>query len=364
MKQIIADRRALHAVPELDRALVQTMAYIRGALSALRCEILEPIPGCICAWFDNGRDTALAFRSDADALPVQENTGLSFSSAHPGCMHACGHDGHMAMLLELARRLDAAKEASSNYLLIFQPAEETTGGAKDVCESGIFGDKNIEAVFGMHLWPELPLGTVASRANELMARSCELTVEIGGKASHIAKADQGIDALLAGVEFVRRAREIEADWPEHIHRLVRFGKMTSGSVRNAISDHTRLEGSLRAFQDEVFFSILERLKRAGEEIAAATGCAVSLHTSEGYPSVMNPAALCARVRDSGIAYLELERPAMTAEDFSWYQRYLPGMFFFLGCGPCAALHNGSFDFDESVLETGADFLETLALNFH
>ena len=363
MKQIVADRRALHVVPELDKALDKTMAYLRTGLEGLRCELMSPIPGALCAWFDNGRATALAFRSDADALPVQENTGLSFASVHPGCMHACGHDGHMAMLLELARRLDSAKDAPFNYLLIFQPAEETTGGAKEICESGIFEGKNIQAVFGMHLWPELPAGTIASRTNELMARSCELTVEICGKSSHIAKADQGIDALLAGTEFVRRAREIEADWPETVYRLLRFGKMVSGSVRNAISDYTRLEGSLRSFQDEVFFSILERLKRTADEISAETGCAVSINTSEGYPAVMNPPALCQRVRDSGVGYLELERPAMTTEDFSWYQRALPGMFFFLGCGPCAALHNDSFNFDETVLDTGADFLERLALHF-
>ncbi|MBQ8506985.1 MAG: amidohydrolase [Clostridia bacterium] len=362
MQQIISDRRALHRIPELDRQLDKTMAYLRGSLSPLRCALSSPIPGSLCAYFDNGAESTLAFRSDADALPVQEETGLPHASEHPGRMHACGHDGHMAMLLELARRLDRLR-ANRNFLLIFQPAEETTGGAKDICESGIFQGKNIEAIFGMHLWPELPLGIIASRANEMMARSCELTVEIRGKASHIAKAAQGIDALLAGAEFVRRTKQIEDDWPDGVFRLVRFGRMESGSVRNAISDRTLLQGTLRAFQDEVFFSILGRLKRMAGEISAETGCSISIHTTEGFPAVMNPPGLCERVKASGISYTELPLPAMTAEDFSWYQQFLPGMFFFLGCGPCPALHNGCFDFDEAALLAGADFLEKLAINY-
>lgn len=362
MKQIIADRRALHRIPELDRNLPRTMAYLRGALEGLRCSLSEPIPGSLCAWFDNGADAAIALRSDADALPIAESTGLPFASEIPGQMHACGHDGHMAMLLELARRLHEIR-TDRNFLLIFQPAEETTGGARDICESGIFNGKNIQAIFGMHLWPELPAGEIASRTNELMARSCELTVEITGRSCHIARAQEGLDALLAGAEFICRTREIEESLPPEFFRVVRFGRMDSGTVRNAVSDRTLLLGTLRAFQDDIFFGILERLKRMAEEIAAKTGCEVSVFNSQGYPAVMNPPEIADRVRSCGLNYRELPLPAMTTEDFSWYQQYLPGMFFFLGAGSTAALHNGYFNFDESVLEKGADFFEKLALNY-
>jgi len=362
MQQIIADRRSLHRIPELDRSLNRTMEYLRNALTGLRCTLSSPIPGSLCAWFDNGAEAAIAFRSDADALPTTEATGLDFASKIPGQMHACGHDGHMAMLLELARRLDKLP-ADRNFLLIFQPAEETTGGAKDICESGIFEGRNIQAVFGMHIWPDLPAGVIAARENEMMARSCELTVEITGKSSHIARAEEGLDALLAGVEFARRMAEYEKSLPPDIFRVLRFGKMTSGSVRNAVSDFTRMEGSLRAFQDDVFYAMLDKLKRMAEEIAAETGCKVHVHTSQGYPAVMNPPEICARLKACGIEYSEIPRPAMTTEDFSWYQKYLPGMFFFLGAGPAPALHNSSFNFDEAILETGANFLEKIALNF-
>ena len=363
MDQIISDRRALHRIPELDNRLERTMAYLRSALKGLRCELSQPIPGSLCAWFDNGAQSALAFRSDADALPIEEDTGLDFKSEIPGRMHACGHDGHMAMLLELARRLDKTK-SDCNFLLIFQPAEETTGGAKDICESGIFAGKNIKAIFGLHIWPGLSAGKIFSRENEMMTRSCELTVEIHGKSSHISRAHEGLDALLAGADFVQRMRAYEESLPENVFRVLRFGKMTSGSVRNAISDYTRLEGSLRTFREDIFLSIKERLKRMAEEIQQESGCEVCLHTSQGYPAVINPPEISQKLRRCGIEYAALEQPAMPTEDFSWYQKYLPGMFFFLGAGDTpAALHNDKFNFDESILKAGADYFEKIALNY-
>ena len=362
MKQIIADRRNLHRIPELDRDLPRTMEYLRAALQGLRCELASPIPGSLCAYFDNGAETTLAFRSDADALPVSETTGADYASATPGRMHACGHDGHMAMLLELARRLDQTP-ADRNFLLIFQPAEETTGGARDICESGIFSGKNVQAIFGMHIWPGLEKGKIFSRANELMARSCELTVTAKGKSCHIARAHEGLDALMAGVKFAHRMAEYEQSLPANVHRVIRFGKMESGTVRNAVSDFTRMEGSLRTFQEDIFQEILARLKRMAEEVSAETGCDVDVHTSTGYPAVINPPEICARVRACGLEYTDIPLPAMTTEDFSWYQRRLPGMFFFLGVGDTPALHADTFDFDESILLKGADFFEALAEKF-
>ena len=362
MNPITADRRALHRIPELDRALDRTMAYLRDALSGLRCELSSPIPGSLCAWFDNGAERALAFRSDADALPVAETTGASYASEHPGKMHACGHDGHMAMLLELARRVDRM-DSDRNYLLIFQPAEETSGGAHDICETGILAERTVEALFGMHLWPGLEKGKIFSRANEMMSRSCEVTIDIEGKSAHIAQPENGLDALRAGLNILNRAREIEAAQPPESFRVLRFGRMDSGTARNAVSAHTHIEGTLRAFQDEIFFAMRDALREAADAAAASAGCKVTLTTSEGYPAVMNPPELCAKLRGAGIEYRELPRPAMTTEDFSWYQRYVPAMFFFLGLGDTPALHAANFDFDESVLATGADFLETLARNY-
>ena len=220
----------------------------------------------------------------------------------------------------------------------------------------------MEAIFGLHLWPGLPAGVIASRKGELMARSCEVKVDVCGKAAHIAKAEEGLDALAAGVKFYARAMEMEAGLPKEVFRLLKFGKFESGRVCNALSDHTHMEGSLRAFQDEVFFGMRQALLDIAGEVEAQTGCTVRLDMNDGYPAVLNPADLYDRVR-LAVSFLELPKPAMTTEDFSWYQRSLPGMFFFLGLGDVPALHADNFDFDETILTKGADFFELLAESF-
>ena len=362
MKQIITDRRALHRIPELDRELDRTMAYLRGALKGLRCRVFAPIPNSLCAFFDNESDSAIAFRCGCDGLPVHERSFLPYASEHPGQMHACGHDGHMAMLLELARRMEHVR-ASRNVLLIFQPAEETTGGARDICKSGVFEKYNVEAVFGMHLWPDLPLGTIASRAGAMMSRSCEVTLRFTGRSCSAARSDEGVDALRTAVEFYRRATEMVAAGPKEPPRLLHFGHMESLGPCNVVSDSARLEGTLRALDDESFLSILHGLERIAGEIHAETGCRIELETSMGYPALVNPPELLARLRDSGVQFVDLEQPVMVTEDFSWYQRHLPGLFFLLGIGPCPALQAEDFNFDETALETGADFLESIALKY-
>jgi len=357
--QLIYDRRALHQIPELDKVLPKTLSYLKTALSGLNCRVFSPMEGALCAFFDFGAETALAFRADMDALPMEEKNKTPYRSQHPGRMHACGHDGHMAILLELARRLDKLTQNSRNILLVFQPAEESTGGAKDLCETGIFADHRVEAIFGLHLWPGLPAGIIASRKEELMARSCEVNVDIFGKSAHIARSWEGIDALAAGAEFYRRAVAMEQALPKHIFRLLKFGKFESGTVRNALSAHTHMEGSLRAFQDEIFEALQEGLRRIGWELEQEFGCTVEISMNSGYPAVMNPAQLYDRVKET-MDFLELPAPAMTAEDFAFYQRSLPGMFFFLGTGDSPALHTSNFDFDETILEKGADFFGKLA----
>ena len=349
-------------IPELDRNLPKTMAYLEKSLKNLDCHVFSPMESALCAYFDFGAKQTIAFRSDADALPIQENTRQTFTSDHPGKMHACGHDGHMAILLELARRLQEKKELPNNVLLVFQPAEETTGGAKDLCETGVFKKYNVQAIFGLHLWPGLTAGEVFSRRNEMMSRSCEVKVDIEGKSAHIAKAEEGIDAMAAGVEFYKRAMAMEAALPKKVFRLLKFGKMESGTVCNAISGHTRLEGSLRAFQDDVFYSLRAGLVSIGKDVERLTGCTVNIYMNDGYPAVMNPGDLYDRAHKV-VAFHAMERPSMITEDFSWYQRTLPGMFFFLGTGDTPALHADDFDFDEKILGKGADFFEKLAENF-
>ena len=360
--QIYADRHALHRIPELELELPKTQAYLKESLSSLSCQVFSPFASGLCAWFDFGAEEAIAFRADMDALPISEKTGADYASTHPGIMHACGHDGHMAILLELARRLDRKKDVKHNVLLIFQPGEESPGGAKAICDTGVLENYHVKAVFGLHLWPGLEKGVVFSRRNELMARASEVTVDVYGKSAHIAKAAEGVDSLMAGAEFYTRAMEMERQIPAGVFRLLKFGKFHSGTVRNALSAHTHLEGSLRAFQDEIFEPMAQNLRDIAADVESKYGCKVNLHLADGYPAVLNPDpvydVVCGIVPVS-----ELEKPCMTAEDFSWYQRHAPGMFFFLGLGDTPALHADTFDFDETILTKGADFFEALAENY-
>ena len=360
--QIYTDRHALHQIPELELTLPKTQAYLQNALASLSCKVFSPLGSALCAWFDFGCEDAIAFRADMDALPISEKTGAPYTSTHAGCMHACGHDGHMAILLELARRLDTKKALKHNVLLIFQPGEESPGGAKGICDTGVLEQYNVKAVFGLHLWPDLEAGKVFSRRNELMARASEVTVDLYGKSAHIAKAAEGIDSLMAGAEFYSRAMDMERQIPPDIFRLLKFGKFHSGTARNALSPHTHLEGSLRAFQDDVFEFMAQSLRDIAKDVQEKYGCTVNLHIANGYPAVLNPGSIYDAV--CGILPVEeLAEPCMTAEDFSWYQKTASGMFFFLGLGDTPPLHADTFDFDESILLKGADFFEKLAENF-
>jgi len=360
--QIYADRHALHQIPELELELPKTKEYLQNALSSLSCQVFSPIGSALCAFFDFGKKDTIAFRADMDALPISEKTGAPYASTHPGIMHACGHDGHMAILLELARRLDTKQTLSHNVLLIFQPGEESPGGAKAICDTGLLAQYRVTAVFGLHLWPGLEKGLVFSRRNELMARASEVTLDIYGKSAHIAKAAEGVDSLMAGAEFYTRAMEMERQIPGHIFRLLKFGKFHSGTARNALSAHTHLEGSLRAFQDDIFETMAGNLRKIAGDVEKKYGCTVKLHIADGYPAVLNPDSIYDRVR-AALPLEELAQPCMTAEDFSWYQKTAGGMFFFLGLGDTPALHADTFDFDESILMKGADFFEALAENY-
>ena len=360
--QIIQDRRALHQIPELFLNLPKTMEYLKHSLNGLRCTVFSPMESALCAFYDFGADHAIAFRADCDALPIAEKNDCPYASIHEGTMHACGHDGHMAILLELARRLSTKEKLSHNVLLIFQPGEESPGGAQPLCATGILKKYNVTAIFGLHLWPGLEKGLVFSRENELMSRASELTVDVYGKSSHIARADWGIDALTGAVAFYSRMIALEKRLPSNVYRLLNFGKFHSGTARNAISDHAHMEGSMRAFQDEIFEYLRRGIYDIQKTVEEDTGCKVEVHFSEGYPSVMNPPELCRRVK-AAAPFVELAEPSMTAEDFSWYQKYVPGMFFFLGLGDTPALHADNFNFDETILTKGADFFEALAENF-
>ena len=353
-------RRELHQIPEPDRILPKTLAYIRAVLQPLACTINEPAPGALAAYFSFRQPETLAFRSDMDALPIQEQNDVPYRSLHPGYMHACGHDAHMAILLGFARYLDQLTDCRYNVLLIFQPAEETDGGAQAIVASDILAHYHVKAIFGLHMWPNLGAGIIASKSGALMARSAEVNVEIHGRAAHIAKAENGRDALNAAMQFLRECDQLKFQLAPPF--LVHFGYMESGHTRNVISDHTRLLGTMRSFSEAAHQELKKRLTAIGERVAKQSGCQIELEFSHGYPPMINDPELFAHSQKILPQIRELKQPSLLTEDFSFYGQAVPALFLFLGTGNDIPLHAADFDFDDSLLTHGLEaYIALLAI---
>ena len=360
-------RRDLHRIPELGFNLPKTCNYVTQVLEALNCTVFVPCASTVCAFFDFGKEKTTAIRADMDALPIYEqlDESVNFVSQHLGCMHACGHDGHMSMALTLAVHVSKLeKDLPTNILFVFQPAEETTGGAQVVCESGVFDHYNVTRIFGFHVWPDLPAGTVGLKSGPLLARASETTMTIEGISSHIAKYEQGRDALLAGAQFVCAVDAVMNELNEEERCLLKFGHMTSGNVRNAISNNTVIEGSLRVFSDEMFVRAKEAVKACAKKACDAHGCGYDLHFAEGYPPVINDDELFnlaygALKKDRHLKIELIDEPLLIAEDFAFYQQKLPGFFMLLGTGTGIPLHSDTFNFDEKILHTGLQIYKKL-----
>lgn len=362
-KKLQQHRRHLHQIPELDFDLPQTIQYVRQHLESLGAEILEPAPSTVCAYFPAGAEQTIAFRADMDALPLTEQSDAPYASKHPGRMHACGHDAHMAMMLgfcDEVAQLAAAGELPYNVLAIFQPAEETTGGARGIVESGIFADLNVAAVFGIHMWPGFAAGQLISRPGPLMARTSEVKITVTGRSVHVAKSEHGTDATYAAATLLTRIYQMAEAMPAYPQFLLKFGLLQSGTVCNIISGSALLEGTLRSFDDAVYQHLVSELQRIASEVAEQFGCKIDMDIDDGYPPVLNdPALLDAVTTQTGLDVVELEQPPLTGEDFSFYQQAAPGVFFFLGTGRDEALHTADFDLDESALTAGVDLYRQL-----
>lgn len=355
-------RRDLHQIPEVGFDLPQTLSYVGSKLEELgdACTILWPCPSTVCALFDCGSPSTAAIRTDMDALPVTERTGALYASRIAGHMHACGHDGHMAMALALCQWLAAHKhELVRNILVVFQPAEETSGGARRVCESGVFQQYSVDRIFGFHLWPELPKGQIASRPGALLASSNEVDVTFLGKGSHIAKWQEGRDALLSASRFVTNIYACIDELQPHEPVLLRFGTLSAGTVRNAIAASAHVHGSLRTFHFEDRDRAEAAIATCADAAARGAGCTATTHFSQGNPPVVNDAALYELARAALPSMQVVDKPLLIAEDFAWYQLLIPGVFLLLGTGTGIPLHADTFDFDESVLLEGLNAYKRL-----
>lgn len=356
MKNYIQYRRDLHAMPEVGRQEHKTGQYIADHLARLNCRLERVVETGSIAFFDNGADEAIAFRADIDALPIAEETGLKFASAN-GCMHACGHDAHMAMLLALADYLNEHRaDYKKNVLLIFQPSEETIGGAKPICESGVFERFHVTKVFGLHVWPKTKAGALASRPGPLMAQAAELYLTVHGKSAHCARPDLGIDALAALADLIAELNRYKReDIPSGTEYLLHIGTISGGDAGNIVCETARAKGSVRAFDTAVFDMLCGKIRETAAAVDARYGTTTEVRIGDAYPPVVNDPALYAEYQkamaEAGIELLEADKTVI-GEDFSEYQKCVPGVFAFLGLGDVPSLHNNRFNFDEELMKTG------------
>jgi hippurate hydrolase len=256
------------------------------------------------------------------------------------------------------------KTLARDVALIFQAAEESVGGAKDICESGILQDFGVGSVYGIHLWPGYAKGEIVCRNGEFMAGAAVFTASVRGKSAHVGTYKKGIDALEIACDFVRRVYEMERrDVAPDIHRLLRFGIMQSGTAPNVVSDYAHLTGTLRTYSKMVDDLLWNNMIEIAESLEAKTGCSFTLERAESYPAVINPPELFESTRKTlraaGFEWTEPELPVVVGEDFSYYQHYFPGLFMFLATGIDKPLHRGDYTIDEDVLVTGMRIYEAL-----
>ncbi len=364
---IIKYRRDLHQIPELGFYVYKTSAYVSNILSQFCCEVNPIVKTGLTAFFDFGQEETIIFRADMDALPIEENSGVEFASKHEGCMHACGHDGHMAAMLGFAHvlndYLECGQSMKYNALLLFQPAEETIDGALRICGTHIFDKYKIKAIFGMHLWPMLSKGEIASRPGPMMAKSTEVSVNFEGVSAHCGDPNNGKDALEAACCFVNSIYRFKNIYVRD-RSILKFGMMESGTVRNAISPYTRLEGTMRTLHEDTWDMLTNGMKCLGEDMELEYGVKFNLDVSKSHPAVINNEELYTIIKPylMDLNYVELRKPVMIAEDFSFFEQHLPGVFFFLGTGSGIPLHSDNYDFDDTVLIDGVNLFNTLFKN--
>jgi hippurate hydrolase len=315
---------------------------------------------------------AIGLRADMDALPIQEHNTFGHASVHPGKMHACGHDGHVAMLLAAAQHLAKHRDFDGTVVLIFQPAEEGGGGAKAMIEDGLFERFPVEAVFGMHNWPGAPVGTFSVSPGPVMASSNEFRIKIIGKGSHAALPHEGLDPVPVACQLVQGFQTIVSRNKKPVDPgVISVTMVHAGEATNVVPDHCELQGTVRTFSVEVLDMIERRMREMSEFTCKAYGLQCEFFFKRNYPATVNSApeaAFAAQVMQSivGPQHVRAQEPTMGAEDFAFMLQVKPGAYCFIGngdgdhrsqghgAGPCM-LHNPSYDFNDDLIPLGATY---------
>ena len=355
-EKIYKHRKELHGIAEIGRKEFKTSKYIKDYLDKINVNYNTYLDTAIVGKID-GRigERTIAFRADMDGLSTDE-----------GVKHLCGHDGHMSILLGLIEFINNNKEnLNDNIVFIFQPAEEGPGGAEELINLGILKEYNVDEIYGLHIYPDIPQGKVGIREGYFLSHSGEIEIEINGKSGHGAMPQNGVDSILIASNIINNLQSIISRNISPIDNAVlTIGKINGGVRRNIIAESVKLEGTIRAFKPSVYDNIKLRMKEIckGEELAY--NCNINLHIKDDYPAVNNNKTLCKEfIKSIQVNYgedkvIELD-PLMISEDFSYYQREIPGLFFMLGSkndekGYINGLHNINFNFDEEILLNGLE----------
>ena len=355
-QKIYKHRKELQCIAEIGRKEFKTSKYIKDYLDKINVNYNTYLDTAIVGKID-GRigERTIAFRADMDGLSTDE-----------GVKHLCGHDGHMSILLGLIEFINGNKEnLNDNIVFIFQPAEEGPGGAEELINLGILKEYNVDEIYGLHIYPDIPQGKVGIREGYFLSHSGEIEIEINGKSGHGAMPQNGVDSILIASNIINNLQSIISRNISPIDNAVlTIGKINGGVRRNIIAESVKLEGTIRAFKPSVYDNIKLRMKEICKGVELAYNCNINLHIKDDYPAVNNNKTLCKEfIKSIQVNYgydtvIELD-PLMISEDFSYYQREIPGLFFMLGSkndekGYINGLHNINFNFDEEILLNGLD----------
>lgn len=367
-KDMIGWRRHIHAHPELSGKEKETQKMIMGVLDALGIEHKDNVYGyAVIGTIHGGHEGPnIALRADMDALPIVETTGLPFVSQETGIMHACGHDSHVAILLGTASILQSIRdELHGTVTLVFQPAEEEAliAGAKGIMESGVLD--TVDEIFGLHVWPQIPVGKIGLKAGHFMAASDRFNVDIVGKATHGAEPHNGIDAIVAAANWITSVESIIARETNPMDQVVcTIGVFQAGERYNVGAGLAHLEGTCRTYDPNKRDYMEARLTKSLEALDSMFGTKSTIEYKRGHGATINSEASVAHAASVVADYLGeeavqmMEHPSMAAEDFSAYSQHIPGTFIWLGTGfeGNPPLHNAGFTIDESILTSGATMM--------
>ncbi|MFC4077567.1 M20 metallopeptidase family protein [Salinithrix halophila] len=373
-------RRYIHSRPETAGNEERTARFIAKKLEQLGMrEIRTGIAGhgLIALLGPKSEGPVVALRADMDALPVEEQTDVSFTSQHPGVMHACGHDAHMAILLGATRILKEMEDClPGRVLLLFQPAEENspTGGAQPMIEEGALTDPRPDAIFGLHVWPDLPVGQIGVKPDFQMGASDRFEIHIHGQGGHASMPHRTIDASLIAVQVAQCLQTVVSRNVNPLETAVlSITSIQAGENHNVIPGYARLTGSVRTLKSEIRNLMENRLREVAIDVTRAMGAEAKVHYERGYQVLHNDPAMVETVKTTardllGDTSLPLIEPALAAEDFSAYLKEVPGAFFWLGCGFSEesknfSLHHPRFLVDERALPLGAEMMAGTAIRF-